>query len=111
MMTPLAYALSALSCVLALGLVASMRAWLRVSVQVLRLNRSITRLKLERDEYKALSVDYAHRRDEAVAAVIGPLKLDAKTVGLIRLATSNPERNEAASSALAVCERLKKRLV
>jgi uncharacterized small protein (DUF1192 family) len=107
-MTPLVFSLSALNAVLAGAVAVSIRAWLRAAVSVLDLKRKIAALKSDVERYQAIAYELAAQRDAALAA---PLRLDAKTVGLIRLATSNPERHEAASSALVVCERLKKRLV
>jgi hypothetical protein len=106
-MTHLEIVLTVCSSVMTASTVVCARWGLNANVRVLGLERKVKTLTKDVGRYQAMAYDLAAQRDEALAA---PLRLDAKTVGLIRLATSNPERNEAASSALVVCERLKKRL-
>ena len=99
--------LCVLSAALALVLALNLRARLRTHIQVLVLENTIRALKRDVVTYQTMAYELAAQRD---AALLAPLRLDAQTVGLIRLATSNPERHEAACSALIVCERLSKRL-
>ena len=106
-MTPLEMSLSALSVVLGFGIVAMGQRYVKALARVIDLEIDVTRHKGETTRYQAMAYELAAQRDKALSA---SLRLDAKTAGLVRLAASNPDRNEAASAALIVCDRLKKRL-
>jgi hypothetical protein len=106
-MTPLEIALAAYGSTMTFATVLCGRWGLRVKARSIDLERTAYAFKNGEAMWCAAAHELAIQRDRALAA---PLRLDAQTVALVRLATSNPDRNESASSALIVCERLKKRL-
>ena len=78
-------------------------------VKVSKLKKEVARLTQERSQFAMVA---ALERNERILAQHLRLTetIDDKTQSLIRLAVSNPEKNEGSTAALVACKRLKKAL-
>lgn len=113
---------------LAWGIVATLLVLVTLLVQELLRQRSrVSSLLAERTRLSQERLEYGVRAGQYAAALINERNewlvretilarrclsavVDDKTQSLIRLATSNPDRNESASAALIACKLLKRAL-
>jgi len=117
MTTAIAAAIVGLYAALVIGYIGLYLQLITARARVTLLQQTVRLIEIERDEAVALArkrgklmveatslIDRLQSKPAAVSA------LDPKTIGLVRLATSNSERNEATNAAFAACEHIARQL-